>query len=91
VSESGQTQDIPPGHTTDGNFERVLRSGTFAVTAELNPPDSANPEDVYEGAAPLIAVCDAINATSVAEIASSLIITRLRVLFIGTRVIVTAT
>ena len=30
-----------------GRLERVLRSGRFAVTAELNPPDSADPEDVY--------------------------------------------
>jgi methylenetetrahydrofolate reductase (NADH) len=44
-------------------LERVLRSGAFAVTAELNPPDSADPADVYAAAAPLIKVVDAINAT----------------------------
>ncbi len=42
-------------------LERVLRSGRFAVTAELNAPDSANPEDVYRAALPLAQVCDAIN------------------------------
>ena len=43
-------------------LERVLRSGRFAVTAELNPPDSANPEDVYRAALVLSTVCDGINA-----------------------------
>ena len=45
-----------------GRLERVLRSGRFAVTAELNPPDSANPEDVYRAALVLSTVCDGINA-----------------------------
>lgn len=47
----------------DSRLERVLRSGRFAVTAELNAPDSANPEDVYRNALVLAEVCDAINAT----------------------------
>jgi methylenetetrahydrofolate reductase (NADPH) len=41
----------------------MLRSGRFAVTAELNPPDSADPQSVYERALVLAEVCDAINAT----------------------------
>ncbi|RME84757.1 MAG: methylenetetrahydrofolate reductase [Caldilineae bacterium] len=44
-------------------LERVLRSGRFAVTAELNPPDSADPQEVYDAAVVLSQVCDAINAT----------------------------
>jgi methylenetetrahydrofolate reductase (NADPH) len=48
---------------TDGRLERVLRSGRFAVTAELNAPDSADPEEVYRNALVLSQVCDAINAT----------------------------
>ncbi len=44
-------------------LERVLRSGRFAVTAELNPPDSADPQEVYDAALVLSEVCDAINAT----------------------------
>jgi 5,10-methylenetetrahydrofolate reductase len=52
-----------PGHSSNGRLERVLRSGRFAVTAELNPPDSADPRDVYERAMVLSEVCDAINAT----------------------------
>lgn len=47
----------------DGRLERVLRSGRFAVTAELNAPDSADPEDVYRNALVLASVCDAINST----------------------------
>jgi methylenetetrahydrofolate reductase (NADPH) len=43
-------------------LERVLRNGRFAVTAELNPPDSADPADVYKAALVLSEVCDAINA-----------------------------
>ncbi|WP_119300372.1 methylenetetrahydrofolate reductase [Dongia deserti] len=52
-----------PGHSSGGRLERVLRQGRFAVTAELNPPDSADPRDVYERALVLSEVCDAINAT----------------------------
>ena len=48
---------------SDGRLERVLRSGLFAVTAELNPPDSADPHEVYDAALVLSEVCDAINAT----------------------------
>jgi 5,10-methylenetetrahydrofolate reductase len=53
----------PGGHSSGGRLERALRAGRFAVTAELNPPDSADPEDVYERALVLSQVCDAINAT----------------------------
>lgn len=47
---------------SDSRLERVLRSGRFAVTSELNPPDSADPEDVYRAALVLSGVCDGINA-----------------------------
>jgi len=43
-------------------LEEILRAGYFAVTAELNPPDSADPEDVYKAAGILANVCDGINA-----------------------------
>lgn len=43
-------------------LEEILRAGHFAVTAELNPPDSADPEDVYRAASVLAEVCDGINA-----------------------------
>ncbi|UWQ40684.1 methylenetetrahydrofolate reductase [Leisingera aquaemixtae] len=53
----------PQGHVSHSRLERVLRSGRFAITAELNPPDSADPADVYDAARPLGEVADAINAT----------------------------
>ncbi|MGN6465579.1 MAG: methylenetetrahydrofolate reductase [Rhizobiaceae bacterium] len=54
--------DPLPGHSSRGRLERVLRRGEFAVTAELNPPDSANPEDVYQRAAVFEGWVDGINA-----------------------------
>jgi methylenetetrahydrofolate reductase (NADPH) len=48
---------------SDGRLEKVLRAGLFAVTAELDPPDSADPHEVYDAALVLSQVCDAINAT----------------------------
>lgn len=54
--------DPLPGHSSRGRLERVLRRGEFAVTAELNPPDSANPDDVYERAAIFDGWVDGINA-----------------------------
>jgi methylenetetrahydrofolate reductase (NADPH) len=44
-------------------LERVLRAGLFAVTAELNPPDTSDPQQVYDAAVALSEVADAINAT----------------------------
>jgi len=44
-------------------LEQVLRKGWFAVTAELNPPDSADPADVLIAAEPLRGIVDAINST----------------------------
>ncbi|MFN8484307.1 MAG: methylenetetrahydrofolate reductase [Anaerolineae bacterium] len=53
----------PPLHSEGGRLERVLRAGLFAVTAELNPPDTADPQAVYDAALPLAGVADAINTT----------------------------
>lgn len=52
-----------PGHHSRGRLERVLRRGEFAVTAELNPPDSADPEEVYARVRCFDGIADAINAT----------------------------
>ena len=60
---TGYPLHILPGHTSPGRFERVLRAGTFAVTSELAPPDSADPEDVYRRARIFDGHVDAINAT----------------------------
>lgn len=54
--------DPLPGHSSRGRLERVLRRGEFAVTTELNPPDSANPEDVYDRARVFDGWVDGINA-----------------------------
>ena len=51
-----------PGHTSRGRLERILRRGEFAVTTELNPPDSADPEDVYNRAKIFDGWVDGINA-----------------------------
>ncbi len=59
----GQRLPILPGHSSFGRLERVLRAGGFAVTAEIAPPDSANPAEVYERAALFDGYVDAMNAT----------------------------
>jgi 5,10-methylenetetrahydrofolate reductase len=51
-----------PGHSSLGRLERILKRGEFAVTTELNPPDSANPAEVYERVAVFDGWVDAINA-----------------------------
>ena len=60
---SGEHLPIRPGHDSPGRLERVLRAGAFAVTAEIAPPDSADPEEVYNRAALFDGYVDAINAT----------------------------
>jgi methylenetetrahydrofolate reductase (NADPH) len=59
----GYPLPILPGHTSPGRLERVLRAGQFAVTSELAPPDSADPEDVFRRARIFDGYVDAINAT----------------------------
>ena len=59
----GYPLPILPGHTSPGRLERVLRAGAFAITAELAPPDSADPEEVYKRARVFDGYVDAINAT----------------------------
>jgi methylenetetrahydrofolate reductase (NADPH) len=59
----GYPLPILPGHTSPGRFERVLRAGKFAVTTELAPPDSADPDEVFKRARVFDGYVDAINAT----------------------------
>lgn len=59
----GESLPIRPGHDSPGRFERVLRAGAFAVTAEIAPPDSADPNEVYERASLFDGYVDAMNAT----------------------------
>jgi len=60
---AGENLPILPGHVSPGRLERVLRAGAFAVTAEIAPPDSADPHVVYERASMFDGYVDAINAT----------------------------
>jgi methylenetetrahydrofolate reductase (NADPH) len=59
----GYPLPILPGHTSPGRLERVLRAGHFAITSELAPPDSADPQEVYRRARVFDRYVDAINAT----------------------------
>jgi 5,10-methylenetetrahydrofolate reductase len=52
-----------PGHVSRGRLERVLRRGEFGVTAEINPPDSADPDEIEQRIKPFEGWVDAINAT----------------------------
>src|ERR1035437_3504682 len=36
-----------PTTSSGSRLEQILASGSFAVTAELSPPDSADPAEVY--------------------------------------------
>ena len=59
----GYPLPIRPGHSSPGRLERLLRDGQFVITSELAPPDSADPNAVYERAALFDGAVDAINAT----------------------------
>ncbi|WP_355661901.1 methylenetetrahydrofolate reductase [Halomonas salifodinae] len=62
-ADHGQRVSDTLGYSSSGRLERVLRAGHFAVTAELAPPDSANPEEVYARARVFDGYVDAMNAT----------------------------
>ncbi len=51
------------GHVSHGRFERVLRAGHFAITTEIAPPDSADPDEILKRAHLFDGYVDAINAT----------------------------
>lgn len=44
-----------------GSFEGLLRDGRFVVTAEINPPDSADASQILNRIAPLVGVVDAVH------------------------------
>lgn len=60
---AGENLPIRPGHVSPGRLERVLREGIFAITTEISPPDSADPNDVYKRASVFDGYVDAMNAT----------------------------
>ena len=51
------------GYLSGSTLEKVLRAGHFAVTGELGPPQSADPEVIKEKAALLQGYIDAVNIT----------------------------
>ncbi len=51
------------GYKSGSNLERVLRSGAFAVTAELGPPKNADAEVIRQKAGLLAGWVDAANIT----------------------------
>ncbi len=63
IVHPGDSVRILPGHVSHGRFERVLRAGHFAVTTEIAPPDSCDPEEVLKRARVFDGYVDAINAT----------------------------
>lgn len=52
-----------PATPSGSPLQALLASGTFAVSAEFSPPDSADPHDVLERAAPFRGCVDALNVT----------------------------
>lgn len=48
---------------TNSNLEKILENGKFAVTAEIGPPKSANPEVIRKKARMLKGSIDAFNVT----------------------------
>jgi methylenetetrahydrofolate reductase (NADPH) len=63
MNEQALNQPDRPVRGAWSRLERLLRTGRFVVTAELNPPDSADPQGVFQAARPLADVVDAINTT----------------------------
>ena len=52
--------------TGGGVLERALHAGKFTVTAEISPPDSADPDDLLRRAAVLRGLIHAVNVTDAA-------------------------
>jgi methylenetetrahydrofolate reductase (NADPH) len=61
-SQSGAAPATARG-SEPGTLEHACRSGRFVVTAELSPPDSADPQDLLRRAAPFRDLVDAVNVT----------------------------
>lgn len=51
------------GYLSGSNLERVLRTGHFAVTGELGPPQSADGDEIRKKVKLLKGVCEAVNIT----------------------------
>lgn len=51
------------GYKAGSNLEKILKSGHFAVTGELGPPQNADAKIIQEKANLLLGYCDAVNIT----------------------------
>ena len=49
--------------TSPTDFRKTLKAGRFALTAEVKPPVSCDPEDLLKDALPLKDLADAVNVT----------------------------
>jgi methylenetetrahydrofolate reductase (NADPH) len=58
--------------TTVSHFSELLQQGRFAVTAEIAPPASADPQILLERALPLRGLADAVNVTDGAQARASM-------------------
>jgi len=61
-TQSGAAPGPVPGREL-GTLEHACSSGRFVVTAELSPPDSADPRDLLRRATPFRGLVDAVNVT----------------------------
>lgn len=61
--ESATAHPLRSNDPVASRLEAVLRAGHFAVTAEIAPPDCADPAEVYKRASVFDGWVDAINAT----------------------------
>jgi 5,10-methylenetetrahydrofolate reductase len=67
VEDPAAPRGAPPATGAGASrLQRLLESGAFAVSAELSPPDSADPADVERAAAPFAGAVDALNVTDAA-------------------------
>jgi len=59
----GYSLPLGPGYSSAGHLEKTLREGHFAVTTEISPPDSADPQEVFRRARVFDGFVDSMNAT----------------------------
>lgn len=59
----GYSLPLRAGYSSAGHLEKTLREGHFAVTTEISPPDSADPQEVFRRARVFDGFVDSMNAT----------------------------
>ncbi len=62
-SAPAASPSAPPARPSGSRLEALLASGAFAVTAEFSPPDSADPQHVWERLEPFRGCVDVLNVT----------------------------